>query len=164
MTSSRRISAMVAALGAAVVCAAVASGGPSPLASAPAIDISIGPKVQTLQTTVRQRKLVFGTARFTITVSNPSGVKLAAVEVADLLAPQCNRTIGSLAAGASIAYSCSAPNARKSYTNVATASARRPQGLRNLTSVTAAVTDTATSRVRVTTKVTAADGAPAFTG
>lgn len=155
---------MIVAALAAAVCAAVANGGDSPLAARPAIDTSIAPKVQTLQTTVRRQQLVFGTARFTITVSNPSLVRLAAVEVDDLRAPLCNRTIGSLAAGASIAYSCSAPNVLRSYTNVATVSAQGPQGARDLTSVEAAVTDTATSRVRVTTKVTAASGAPAFTG
>jgi hypothetical protein len=163
MERSRRISVIVVAL-AAAVCATVANGEHSPLVSRPAIDISIGPTVQTLQTTVRHQQLVFGTARFTIRVSNPSLVRRAAVEVGDLLAPGCNRTIGPLAAGASIAYSCSAPNVLRSYKNVATVSAHQPQGVRDLTSVEAAATDTATSRVRVTTKVTAASGAPAFTG
>jgi hypothetical protein len=163
MERSRRISVIVAAL-AAAVCAAVANGGDSPLASRPVIDISIRPKVQTLQTTVRHQQLVFGAARFTITVSNPNLVRRDAIEVDDLLAPRCNRAIGSLAARASISYSCSAPNVLRSYTNVATVSAHRPDGARDLTSVEAAVTGTATSRVRVTTKVTAASGAPAFTG
>ena len=155
---------MIVAALAAAVCAAVANGGDSPLVSRPAIDISIAPKVQTLQTTVRHQQPVFATARFTITVSNPTLVRRAAVEVDDLLAPHCDRTIGSLAAGATIAYSCSAPNVLRSYTNVATVSAHRPQGVRDLTSVQAAATDTATARVTVTTKVTAASGAPAFTG
>jgi uncharacterized repeat protein (TIGR01451 family) len=163
MERCRRIPVIVAAL-AAAVCVSVANGADSPLVSRPAIDISINPKVQTLQTMVRHQQPVFGTARFTITVSNPSPVRLAAVHVADHLAPRCNRAIGSLAAGASIAYSCSAPNVLRSYTNVATVSTHRPQGVRNPTSVEAAVTDTATSQVRVTTKVTAASGAPAFTG
>ena len=88
--------------------------------SQPAIEIVSSPKVQTLETKVvakadarahaRRTTLVFGTARFTITVTNPSPVRLFGVTVTDPLSPACSRSLGTLAGGVSIAYSCSAAN------------------------------------------------------
>jgi uncharacterized repeat protein (TIGR01451 family) len=160
---SRRISVVLAAL-AAAVCAPVANAGDSRVASGPAIEIAISPKVQTLQTTVRHHKLVLGTATFRITVSNPGAVSLGGVKVTDSLSPRCSRSIGSLAAGASITFSCFRTNVGRSYTNVATVSGQPLKGVRDLTGVAAPVTATATSRVRVAVKVTSSGGVPAFTG
>jgi uncharacterized repeat protein (TIGR01451 family) len=151
---------------------ATAAGSPV-AASRPAIEIVSSPRVQTVQTRIviradaktgtRTRTLMFGTARFTITVTNPSRVGLSGVTVTDPLSPGCNRRIGKLAPGTSITYSCSEANVRRSYTNVVTASGRS-QGVRNLTSARARVTATAASTVSVKAKVTAQGGVPSFTG
>jgi uncharacterized repeat protein (TIGR01451 family) len=100
--------------------------------AAPSIAIVSSPTIQTLETNVvrriearthtRKTTLVLGTARFTIRVTNTNAVELTNVTVTDPLSPRCSRSIGTLAAGESIAYLCSAANVGRSYTNRVTAS------------------------------------------
>ena len=63
-----------------------------------------------------------GTATFTIEVTNNGLANLQNVEVTDSLAPDCNKTIGSLAIGASDSYICTRPNVPESFLNEAVAS------------------------------------------
>src|SRR6266480_4497959 len=77
----------------------------------PAISIVKDPKSQTVT--------VGNTATFTITVLNTGDTTLTDVAVTDALSPNCNKTIGTLAPGASVSYKCTRPNVRSSFTNVA---------------------------------------------
>jgi uncharacterized repeat protein (TIGR01451 family) len=107
---------------------------------APAIAIVKNPKSQTVA--------VGGTASFTITVTNAGNTVLTDVTVVDPLTPNCNRTkdqipaLASMAPGATVTYSCTRPNVRASFDNVATATGTPPSG----PNVTA--TDTAPVKTR----------------
>ena len=141
--------------------------------SHPAIAIVIRPKAQTLVTEVVAKAdvkthatkpaLVLGTAKFTITVTNTNTVTLTSVAVTDPFSPSCNRNIGTLAPGASIAYLCSAANVGRDYTNTIAVSGKWPKGSRVLAAARARAT--ATAMVKVKPKTTKAH-APhlAFTG
>jgi uncharacterized repeat protein (TIGR01451 family) len=103
----------------------------------PAIGIVKSPKSQTLttkvttsQTSTGSTKTVvhYGTAHFTIRVTNDGNVALHEVKVDDPSSPACNHSIGSLAAGASKQYSCSRSAVASSYMNVATAVGTSPSG------------------------------------
>jgi uncharacterized repeat protein (TIGR01451 family) len=83
-------------------------------ATHPAITIVKNPKSQTVTRG--------GTATFTITVTNTGDVALTNVVVSDPLSPNCNRTIGTLAPGASTSYTCTRANVTTNFTNVAVAS------------------------------------------
>ena len=83
-------------------------------ATHPAITIVKNPKSQTVTRG--------GTANFTITVTNTGDVALTNVTVSDPLSPNCNRTIGTLAPGASTSYTCTRANVTSNFTNVAVAS------------------------------------------
>jgi uncharacterized repeat protein (TIGR01451 family) len=83
-------------------------------ATHPAITIVKNPKSQTVT--------VGHTATFTITVTNTGDVALTNVTVTDALSPNCNRTIGTLAPGASTSYTCTRANVTAGFTNVAVAS------------------------------------------
>jgi uncharacterized repeat protein (TIGR01451 family) len=95
-------------------------------APAPAIAIVKNPKSQTVA--------VGGTATFTITVTNAGNTVLTDVNVVDPLSPNCNRTkadipaLASMAPGATVTYSCTRPNVRASFDNVATAIGTPPSG------------------------------------
>jgi uncharacterized repeat protein (TIGR01451 family) len=102
-------------------------------ATHPAIAIVKNPKSQTV--TVGQ------TATFTITVTNTGDVALTNVTVADALSPNCNRTIGTLAPGASTSYTCTRPNVTASFNNVAVVS-----GTAGGTTITAQDTAPVTAR------------------
>ena len=84
---------------------------PPPPVPHPAISIVKNPKSQTVNSG--------GTATFTITVTNTGDVALTDVAVVDALSPNCNRTIGTIAAGASVTYTCTRPNVTSSFNNVA---------------------------------------------
>jgi uncharacterized repeat protein (TIGR01451 family) len=83
-------------------------------ATHPAITIVKNPKSQSVTRG--------GTATFTITVTNTGDVALTNVTVSDPLSPNCNRTIGTLAPGASTSYTCTRANVTANFTNVAVAS------------------------------------------
>jgi uncharacterized repeat protein (TIGR01451 family) len=92
----------------------------------PQISIVKNPKSQTVA--------VGGTATFTITVTNSGNLTLTNVTVTDPLSPNCNRTkadlpaLASMAPGASLTYTCTRPNVRASFDNVATAIGTPPSG------------------------------------
>jgi uncharacterized repeat protein (TIGR01451 family) len=94
--------------------AAVTVGPPPPPVTHPAISIVKDPKSQTVT--------VGNKATFKITVTNTGDVALTNVTVSDPLSPNCNRTIGTLAPGASTSYTCTKANVRSSFNNVAVAS------------------------------------------
>jgi uncharacterized repeat protein (TIGR01451 family) len=106
------------------------SGACEPLAvtavPAPAIAIVKNPKSQTVA--------VGGTATFTITVTNAGNTVLTDVSVVDPLSPNCNRTkaeipaLASMAPGATVSYTCTRPNVRANFDNVATATGTPPSG------------------------------------
>jgi uncharacterized repeat protein (TIGR01451 family) len=62
------------------------------------------------------------TVTLNITVTNNGDYQLSGVTVVDVLTPDCNRAIGSLAISHSESYTCSASNVTQSFTNSATAS------------------------------------------
>jgi hypothetical protein len=149
--------------------AAVAPGPAAPAAGPePAIEVASTPTVQTVATKVVAQagrpKVAFGTAKFTITVRNSGPGRLFDVTVTDPRSPACDRTFGSLAAGASTAYSCSAASVAQSYKNVVTASGHRSGGGRDLARADATAKATAASLVLVRAKVTSSTGVPLFTG
>jgi uncharacterized repeat protein (TIGR01451 family) len=93
---------------------------------APAIAIVKNPKSQTVA--------VGGTATFSITVTNAGNTVLTDVTVTDPLTPNCNRTkveipaLASMAPGATVTYTCTRPNVRAGFDNVATATGTPPSG------------------------------------
>jgi uncharacterized repeat protein (TIGR01451 family) len=86
----------------------------------PAIAITKNPKSQAVNSG--------GTATFTITVTNTGTVALTSVTVSDALAPNCAKTIGDLAKGASSSYTCTLANVTSPFTNTATATGHPPVG------------------------------------
>ena len=54
---------------------------------------------------------------FEIVVTNTGDEDLENVTVTDVLVPDCDRNIGSMAAGASVSYTCTAPNVTSGFTN-----------------------------------------------
>ena len=104
----------------------------------PAIAIVKNPKSQTVA--------VGGTATFTITVTNTGNVTLTDVNVVDPLSPLCNRTkadipaLASMAPAAAVTYTCTRPNVRAAFDNVATATGTPPTGPNVTASDTAPVT------------------------
>jgi uncharacterized repeat protein (TIGR01451 family) len=93
---------------------------------APAIAIVKNPKSQTVA--------IGGTATFTITVTNAGNTVLTDVTVTDPLSPNCNRTkanipaLASMAPGAVVTYTCTRPNVRGNFDNIATATGTPPSG------------------------------------
>ncbi|TMM32604.1 MAG: DUF11 domain-containing protein [Actinobacteria bacterium] len=115
--------------------AAVTVGPPPPPVTHPAISIVKNPKSQTVTSG--------GTATFTITVTNTGDVALTDVTVTDPLSPNCNRTIGTLAPGASTSYTCTRPNVTASFNNVAVVT-----GKAGATTVTAQDTAPVTAKAK----------------
>lgn len=62
---------------------------------------------------------------FTIVVTNTGAANLANVSVSDPVTPVCNNTIGGLAAGASVTYTCTVPNVTTNLATVATVTGSR---------------------------------------
>jgi uncharacterized repeat protein (TIGR01451 family) len=130
----------------------------------PRIAIVKSPKSQALTTKITSRKTAsgatrttvhYGTAHFTIKVTNTGAVALHAVKVTDPLSPGCTRTIGALAKGASRLYRCVRGAVSSSFTNVATATGLSPTGAKVK----------ASDHAKVTVKVkTASTSGAQFTG
>jgi uncharacterized repeat protein (TIGR01451 family) len=117
---------------------------------APAIAIVKNPKSQTVA--------VGGTATFTITVTNTGNVTLTDVHVDDPLSPLCNRTkaeipaLASMAPQAAVTYTCTRPNVRAAFDNVATATGTPPTGPNVTANDTAPVTTKAVKKKKVVKK------------
>jgi uncharacterized repeat protein (TIGR01451 family) len=130
----------------------------------PAIRIVKSPKSQALTTKVTDTTTAsgatktavhYGTAVFTIAVTNDGNVALHGVAVHDPSSPGCDHLVGSLAPGASREYSCTRAAVAAGYTNVATADGISPTGTKV----------TASDHADVTVKVkTTSTSAPKFTG
>ncbi len=86
----------------------------------PSIEIQKIPDLQTIP--------VGGDATFTITVTNTGPVAFTDVAVSDPLAPDCDNTIGDLAIGASVTYSCTMPGLLADIVNTATVNGDDPIG------------------------------------
>jgi len=110
-------------------------------ATHPAIVIVKNPKSQTVTSG--------GTATFTITVTNTGDVALTDVTVADALSPNCNKTIGTLAPGQAVSYTCTRPNVTASFNNVAVVT-----GKAGATTVTAQDTAPVTAKAKPLTPPT----------
>jgi uncharacterized repeat protein (TIGR01451 family) len=82
-------------------------------------------------------------AAFRVTVRNTGGVTLTNVTVTDPLAPGCNKSLGTMAAGSSKTYTCSRPDVNDEFTNTANVVGTPPTG--------AKVTDSDVSNVTVKT-------------
>jgi hypothetical protein len=81
-------------------------------------------------------------------VLNTGDVTLTNVVVTDAISPNCNRTIGTLAPGASVSYKCTRPNVTSSFTNVAVVT-----GTAGSTTVTARDTAPVTAKAPFVPKV-----------
>ena len=130
----------------------------------PKIAIVKSPKHQTVTTDLKSAKTAtgatnttvkYGTADFTIKVTNTGNTPLHSVKVSDPLSPNCNKSLGSLGVGKSKTYSCTKPTVTRAFTNVATATGIDSKGKK--------VTATDHADVAVTTKTTSTSGAQ-FTG
>ena len=86
----------------------------------PAIDLEKTPDTQSV--------LSGDDATFTITVTNTGDVGLSNVVVTDPLTASCDLTIGSLAAGATSTYTCTAAAPTSGFTNTASVTADHPAG------------------------------------
>ena len=75
-----------------------------------------------------QQVLPGGEASFEITVTNNGDTELVNVEVADPLAPHCERSLGTLAAGESSSYRCRLSAITSNLTNIATVTSETPGG------------------------------------
>jgi uncharacterized repeat protein (TIGR01451 family) len=86
---------------------------PPPPVNGPSIAIVKDPSSQTVNSG--------GTATFKITVTNNGNVTLTDVTVTDALSPDCDRSIGTLAPGQSVSYTCTRTNVTSDFNNVAVA-------------------------------------------
>jgi uncharacterized repeat protein (TIGR01451 family) len=66
---------------------------------------------------------------FEIVVTNTGMVDLANVAVADIVVPACDNTVGDLAAGVSVSYTCTAANVTESFENEACVSGESSEGV-----------------------------------
>ena len=79
----------------------------------------IAPAITITKTADNSPVLAGQDATFTITVENTGDVALTGVAVTDPAAPDCDATIGDMAAGASTSYSCTVPAVAADFTNTA---------------------------------------------
>jgi len=130
----------------------------------PHIAIVKSPKHQTVTTKLststtatgaNKTTVTYGTADFTIKVTNTGDVALHNVTVSDPLSTNCNKRLGTIPAGKSKTYNCQKPAVTANYTNIATATGTSPKGVK--------VHATDHANVVVTTKTTSTSGAK-FTG
>jgi uncharacterized repeat protein (TIGR01451 family) len=102
--------------------------GPNVSDSDPTDVVVIDPSILIAKDPATQQIVSGGMASFTITVTNTGDVDLTDVSVSDALAPDCDATIGALAAGASTDYTCELTNVTADFTNSATATGTPPVG------------------------------------
>jgi uncharacterized repeat protein (TIGR01451 family) len=96
------------------------------VAGAPVADVDFGyafpGTIAIAKSPATQQVVIGGTATFSITVTNTGTQDLASVVVSDPASPDCNNTIGSLAAGTSTTYACLLTGATADFVNVAAVS------------------------------------------
>jgi uncharacterized repeat protein (TIGR01451 family) len=80
-----------------------------------------GPAIEIAKTPDTQNVVLGSAVTFTIVVTNNGTEALINVNVIDPLTPDCDSTIGNLAIGATITYSCTYTNVQSNFTNVALA-------------------------------------------
>ena len=126
----------------------------------PKITIAKSPNTQTVTTGfnttqgangANKTTVTYGTATFTIKVTNTGDVTLHDVTVSDPLSTNCDKSLGSIAAGQSKTYTCTKPAVTANFTNVATATGTSPKGVK--------VHASDTADVKVTTKTTSTGAA-----
>ena len=88
----------------------------------------IGPEIMIDKVPDTQQVVTGGTAQWTIYVTNTGDVALTTVTVTDALAPNCDRSLGSLGVGASTSYACSRSGVTADFTNVAAVTGDPPVG------------------------------------
>jgi uncharacterized repeat protein (TIGR01451 family) len=93
---------------------------PTAVVTHPSISILKNPKSQSIATG--------GTARFTITVKNTGDVALKKVTVTDPLTSDCSRALGTIPASVKRVYSCTRPDVRAGFVNVANVTGTPPSG------------------------------------
>lgn len=86
-----------------------------------------------------------GTATFNITITNTGPALITNLVVNDAKAPDCNRTISSLAIGASTSYSCTKTGVTANFSNFISVMGRNPSGKDVWANATATVTVTTAS-------------------
>ena len=130
----------------------------------PGIKVTKSPSSQTVTTKVDETKsstgskvtsVTYGTANFTIKVTNTGNTVLNNVTVKDAHTVGCDHSVSSLAAGHSITYTCKGL-ATSTFTNVAVASGQPPKGAR--------VSGQGDAKVNVKTVTTTKVAAAEFTG
>src|SRR5262249_25945528 len=126
----------------------------------PHIAIAKNPNDQTVTTKLttsagNKTTVTYGTAHFTIKVTNTGEVTLHGVTVNDPRSTGCNKGLGSIAPHRSKTYSCTKTTVTSNFTNVATATGTSPKGVE--------VHASDSANVKVTTKTTSTSGAH-FTG
>ena len=130
----------------------------------PRIAIAKNPNEQTVSTKLtataagnaaNKTTITYGTASFTIKVTNTGDVTLHDVTVSDPLSSNCGKSLGTLAAHKSKTYTCTKPAVTTNFTNVATATGTSPKGVK--------VHASDKANVKVTTKTSSTSGA-SFTG
>jgi uncharacterized repeat protein (TIGR01451 family) len=103
----------------------------------PRISITTSPKKQSLTTNLKtttgadgakSSSVSYGTAHFSIKVTNSGNVALHDVKVSDPETPSCTHKIGTLAPGQSISYPCERTAVSRDFRNVATATGVSPKG------------------------------------
>ena len=118
----------------------------------------INPSISIAKSTLTSSVLAGGSVTFSITVTNTGDTALSNVAVTDPTTPSCARSIGTLAAGASVTYTCTSAALTESFTNVATATGHPVVGPDVTKSANASV-----SVVTTTTTSTTSTAAPAAT-
>ena len=100
-----------------------------PVSDSDAADVDVvAPAIDIQKTPDSQQILSGGTADFTITVENTGDVALNNVAVSDALAPACDNTVGALAAGQTVSYTCSLAGVTADFTNTASVTGDDPAG------------------------------------
>ena len=111
----------------ASVTAVDAVGNPYTDADDAVVDV-IAPGIAVSKTPDLQTVVIGGTATFTIEVTNTGDADLTVVDVTDVVAPDCNRTLPTLLVGETFSYSCTLAGITADLTNVADVVAAEPSG------------------------------------
>ncbi len=152
---------------------AKASVGPNVTASDTEAVAVINPSISIAKSTVTPSVLAGGSVSFSITVTNTGDTALSNVAVTDPSTPSCARSIGTLAPGAVVTYTCTTVALTESFTNVATVIGHPVVGpdvtksadasVSVVTTTTTTTSTTTTTTPTTTTTTTTTTAAPAST-